>query len=317
MRRLLSASVSFLVVFASCGDGSPSQTKSTAASAASTADTKASATTATTTPGGSSAKPIVKIPSELPTKLVITVLKEGTGEPAKTGDTVEVNYVGVRSIDGTEFDNSYDRGQTFPVQLGSQSVIQGWEDGLVGAKAGSQIQLDIPSDLAYGDQDKGIIKPGDALTFVIDVVSVTVGVPPPPTIAVPTANPADEPVVSIPTSSGVAELIIEDIKVGTGDEAVEGSTGYIQIIGYNGATAEVLQSTWKDGGQAVEIPIDASQSVLPGLIAGVKGMKVGGQRLLTIPFKDAWGPEGNTGFGLPASTDLIAVVELVAVAPPQ
>lgn len=314
MRRLLSASVSLLVVFASCGDGSATETQPTDASGETAPDTQAS-DTALTTLTGSGSKPKVQIPAQLPTKLVITVLKEGSGEPAKIGDTVEVNYVGVRSVDGTEFDNSYDRGQTFPVQLGSQSVIQGWEDGLLGAKAGSQIQLDIPSALAYGDQDKGIIKPGDALTFVIDVVSVTVGVPPPPTIAVPTANPADEPTVSIPTSNGAAELIIEDIKVGTGAEAVEGATGYIQIIGYNGATAEVLQSTWKDGGQAVEIPIDASQSVLPGLIAGVTGMKVGGQRLLIIPFKDAWGAVGNPGFGLPASTDLIAVVELVAVAP--
>ena len=55
------------------------------------------------------------------------------------------------SEDGTEFDNSYDRGQPFPVVLGTGSVIPGWDEGLVGAQAGARIQLDIPAELAYGD----------------------------------------------------------------------------------------------------------------------------------------------------------------------
>ena len=56
-------------------------------------------------------KPEVKLPSTLPTDLVVTDLTEGTGTGAATGDTVVVHYVGVRSEDGTEFDNSYDRGK--------------------------------------------------------------------------------------------------------------------------------------------------------------------------------------------------------------
>jgi len=119
-------------------------------------------------------KPEVAIPDEIPTELVVTELSPGEGPEAADGDTVVVHYVGVRSEDGTEFDNSYDRGAPFPVIVGSGSVIAGWDQGLVGAQAGSQIQLDIPADLAYGDNPQGgIIQPGDALTFVIDVVSVT------------------------------------------------------------------------------------------------------------------------------------------------
>ncbi|MEO6653584.1 MAG: peptidylprolyl isomerase [Ilumatobacteraceae bacterium] len=118
-------------------------------------------------------KPEVNIPDELPTELVVTELVAGDGPSAEAGDTVVVNYVGVRSEDGTEFDNSYDRGQPFPVTLGANSVIQGWEDGLVGAQAGARLQLDIPATLAYGDSAAGdVIKAGDALTFVIDVVEV-------------------------------------------------------------------------------------------------------------------------------------------------
>ncbi len=119
-------------------------------------------------------KPDVEVPAEAPTDLAITVLSPGEGPEAEVGDTVLVDYVGVRTEDGTEFDNSYERGQQFPVQLGAGRVIQGWDEGLVGAQAGSQIQLDIPAELAYGDNPSGtIIQPGDALTFVIDVRSVT------------------------------------------------------------------------------------------------------------------------------------------------
>ena len=137
-------------------------------------------------------KPAVSLPAELPTELVVTDLIEGTGEPAKKGDTITVNYVGVRSEDGTEFDNSYDRGQPYTITLGEGGVIEGWDEGLIGVKAGGQRQLDIPASLAYGDVGAGdVIKPGDALTFVIDVVSVTPA-PVPPTLA-PMADPADCP----------------------------------------------------------------------------------------------------------------------------
>ena len=134
----------------------------------------------------------MSLPAELPTELVVTDLIEGTGEPAKAGDTVTVNYVGVLSEDGTEFDNSYDRGQPYPVTLGEGGVIQGWDEGLIGVKAGGRRQLDIPAELAYGDSGSGdIIQPGDALSFVIDVVSIEPG-PPKPTLA-PMADPADCP----------------------------------------------------------------------------------------------------------------------------
>lgn len=120
------------------------------------------------------AKPAVQIPSAIPTELKVTTLKEGTGPAVKTCDDLLVHYVGVRSADGVEFDNSYDRGSAFPVTLGVTGLIQGWTDGLVGVQAGGQYQLDIPASLAYGDTGSGdVIRPGDAITFVVDIVSVT------------------------------------------------------------------------------------------------------------------------------------------------
>lgn len=117
-------------------------------------------------------KPEVKLPAELPTELVINDLVTGEGPAAQVGDTVQVHYIGVISATGEVFDNSYDKGTPFPVTIGTTRVIAGWTEGLVGVQAGTQRQLDIPADLAYGDQGNGSIQPGDAISFVIDVMSV-------------------------------------------------------------------------------------------------------------------------------------------------
>lgn len=147
----------------------PASTTTVAGTAGSTTTVDPNAPT-TTAP----AKPEVNIPATLPESLVITTLVEGTGEAAKVGDTISVHYVGVLSADGTEFDNSYDRGEPFSFVLGQGGVIQGWDQGLVGAQVGSRIQLDIPAELAYGAEQKGsVIGPNSPLTFVIDVMAIT------------------------------------------------------------------------------------------------------------------------------------------------
>ena len=301
MRRLLPACLLSIALLAGCGSG------------AKTASTTAS-TTGSSTAGagaGNPAKPTVQIPKTLPTKLVITDLTQGTGDGAKVGDIVEVNYVGVRSADGTEFDNSYDRGQTFPVTLGQNSVIAGWEQGLLGIKTGGRRQLDIPADLAYGNSPQGnVIKAGDALTFVIDAVSITHAADVTTTtgLDVPKANPADKPKVTVKPSTGAAATSFTDLVVGNGDAAVAGDTAYLQIIAYRGDTAAEIQSTWEQG-TAAKVTLDGQ--TVTGLVTGVTGMKVGGRRQIIVPPTDAFGDQGSTSMGLPAGTDLILVVDLV------
>ncbi len=118
-------------------------------------------------------QPTVTLPTELPTELQVTTLTEGSGRAAQACDTVRVYYVGVLSADGTQFDSGYERGSTIDVVLGQGQVIAGWDQGLIGVQVGGRYQLDIPADLAYGDSGSGdVIKPGDAITFVIDVMAV-------------------------------------------------------------------------------------------------------------------------------------------------
>ena len=102
----------------------------------------------------------------------IEILKQGTGEAAKTGDTVTVNYVGTLA-DGTKFDSSIDRNQPFSFTLGQNRVIQGWELGVLGMKPGEERKLTIPPELAYGSTGaNGVIPPNATLTFVVDLLSI-------------------------------------------------------------------------------------------------------------------------------------------------
>jgi peptidylprolyl isomerase len=104
----------------------------------------------------------------------VTTLIQGEGEGAAAGDTVTVHYVGVLS-DGTEFDESWSRGQPFPVEnLGQASVIPGWNEGLVGAKIGERRRLEIGANKAYGAAGNPPTIPANApLAFEIDVVDIT------------------------------------------------------------------------------------------------------------------------------------------------
>lgn len=109
----------------------------------------------------------------LPSGLQYEVIKNGeAGTPTPKGvDTVEVNYVGTL-IDGTEFDNSFKRGEAaaFPVM----GVIKGWIEILQLMRKGDHWKVYIPSDLAYGPTGAagGAIPPNSVLVFEITLEGI-------------------------------------------------------------------------------------------------------------------------------------------------
>ena len=106
----------------------------------------------------------------LPSGLQYKVLTEGSGKTPKTEDTVTVNYKGT-SIDGTEFDSSYKRGQPATFQV--KGVIKGWTEALQLMKEGSKWQLFIPPELAYGERGAGRdIGPNATLIFEVELLTI-------------------------------------------------------------------------------------------------------------------------------------------------
>jgi peptidylprolyl isomerase len=119
-------------------------------------------------------KPEIEFPGpEAPSDLVVTEITEGDGAEATSGPTLPVHYVGVAHSTGEEFDASYNRGAPLEFRLGIGQVIQGWDQGVAGMKVGGRRQLVIPPHLGYGDRGAGgVIKPGETLIFVVDLLDV-------------------------------------------------------------------------------------------------------------------------------------------------
>ena len=245
-------------------------------------------------------KPEIEIPAEAPTELGRTVLEAGSGDAAEAGDTVIVDYAGVRSSDGLPFDNSYDRGEPFPVVLGQGGVIEGWDVGLIGAQTGERVQLDIPSAQAYGEVARSnIICENEDLTFVIDVRAVVKAVDP--------GDAPTEPGVELSESPGVDDTVFEDLVVGDGDTLELDDTALIRFVNFRGDTGDVLETAW----DADPFQVVYGENLLPGLLEGMEGLAVGGRRAITVPPEDGFGEQGSPDAGLPADTDMIFVVELI------
>jgi peptidylprolyl isomerase len=116
------------------------------------------------------------VTGKAPTKLVTKDVKVGHGPAAKKGSSLSVTYIGVSCATGKVFDASYKHGgQPFTVTpLGTASVIPGWNEGLIGIRAGGVRELVIPAALAYGTAPPGSAPtfPNDTLIFLVTAKSV-------------------------------------------------------------------------------------------------------------------------------------------------
>ena len=103
------------------------------------------------------------------------VITEGKGQVPTSTDRVKVHYKGTL-IDGTEFDSSYSRkdkdGNPQPSTFRANQVIKGWTEALTMMPIGSNWELYIPQELAYGSQDTGTIPPFSTLIFEVELLSI-------------------------------------------------------------------------------------------------------------------------------------------------
>ncbi|GBL19942.1 FK506-binding protein [Acidimicrobiaceae bacterium] len=122
----------------------------------------------------SKTKPEVVIPkTPAPINLVTEDITVGDGVEAVNGTTVSVHYVGVAWSTAKQFDASWDRNEPFEFGLGAGQVISGWDRGVAGMKVGGRRKLTIPPDMGYGSQGAGgVIKGGETLVFVVDLLNV-------------------------------------------------------------------------------------------------------------------------------------------------
>ena len=107
---------------------------------------------------------------KLPSGVLVTTLKPGTGASPAATDKVKVHYHGTL-IDGTVFDSSVQRGEpaTFPLN----QVIKCWTEGVQQMKVSGKSRLVYPADVAYADRGAPPrIKPGATLVFEVELLAI-------------------------------------------------------------------------------------------------------------------------------------------------
>jgi peptidylprolyl isomerase len=157
---------------------SPSTTVATTTSAPTSTTPSGPACTAdqiSVTPNVGSA-PTVTLPKNCstPTSLLSKDIVAGTGTAIAKGDTINADYQLTTWSNDKMVQQSFGT-QPFSTPIGVGQVIPGWDEGLIGMKAGGRRLLVVPPALGYGGQAQQGIKANETLVFVIDVHTVTAG----------------------------------------------------------------------------------------------------------------------------------------------
>jgi FKBP-type peptidyl-prolyl cis-trans isomerase len=163
--------------------------------------------------------------------------------------------------------------------VGAGQVIKGWDQGLVGAKAGGKRQLTIPAHLGYGDKGAGDdIPPKATLVFDIEVKQIQ-------------------------------SVKIQVLKAGKGAQAMGGDTVSVHYTG-TFTNGKKFDSS-RDSGNPMEIVL-GQPGLVPGFTMGILGMKLGEKRKVTMPPALAYGARG-AGDVIPPNSTLIFELELMKV----
>ena len=106
----------------------------------------------------------------LPSGLQYKILSKGLGQKPKLDQRVVLHFRG-SLIDGTEFDNTYERGK--PETFSVKGAIRGWTEALQLMSVGAKWVLYIPSDLGYGDRGAGrAIPPASTLIYELELLQI-------------------------------------------------------------------------------------------------------------------------------------------------
>ncbi|MBB3115348.1 FKBP-type peptidyl-prolyl cis-trans isomerase [Corynebacterium bovis] len=114
-----------------------------------------------------------------------------------------------------------------------------------------------------------------------------------------------KPQIDVQAGPAPTDLVIDDITVGDGAEAVAGGMVEVHYVGVDYETGEEFDSSW-DRGDTIEFPLNG---LIEGWQEGIPGMKVGGRRKLVIPPEKAYGAAGG-GHPLAGRT-LVFIIDLI------
>jgi peptidylprolyl isomerase len=119
-----------------------------------------------------------------------------------------------------------------------------------------------------------------------------------------------KPVIGKPEGEPPTELVKEDIVTGTGRAAKEGDQVTVHYVGVTFTHGDQFDASW-DRGEPATFQLAKGQ-LIDGWVEGMKGMRVGGRRKLTIPSDLAYGAQGSPP-AIPPNEPLVFVIDLKKV----
>ncbi len=221
----------------------------------------------------------------------------GDGDLIDTGDTALVKYSGWLhdEPESHAFDSSFQTQRPYPVaNIGESGVIAGWNEGLVGMRAGGRRVLLIPPKLAYGEEgSRQAIPPNATLLFLIEAWSVFPSHP----------NMAELELTK--TESG---LQWADLAAGKGPKSVKGDEVVMHFTGWLDG-GQIFDSSWMVN-QSVTVPDVGNAPLIDGLNEGLIGMRAGGERVLVVPPELAFGSAGANK-SVPPDSQLTFLIQML------
>jgi peptidylprolyl isomerase len=244
-----------------------------------------------------------------PRKLGVIDLRKGDGVAAKPGDELTVQFVAVYDTTGVPLESSWEDGATFTFKLDSESVNQGWVQGLPGMRVGGKRELLVPTKLSFNHPVPPGASPDESLIYVIELLEAR-----PPGARTPaTTRERAEPKLEVPKGPPPERLIVKDVEKGTGPPAKDGDELTVHYVGMHYTTGKPFSpGSWGFGGPYT-FTLGAERVSL-GWERGLKGMRVGGRRKLFIPSRLAL--PGGEAHGVSPKGSLAYVIDLLEVKSP-
>ncbi len=243
---------------------------------------------------------------------------EGDGEPITTGQQVA-------SYDVSLFDGAtgQSRGTTgargaenAPAEslAGFVTAVPALQEALECARDGSQVVVAVPADDIPEEAATSLqLTEGSSAVFVFDFYRVyparADGAPQfndRPGMPSVVRDPDGRPGVVIPSSDPPAELAVETLLKGDGDEVAEGDSVIVNYTGLTWADKSVFDSSWTSSPTVLDL-----DSVVPGFRDALIGKTVGSQVLVVIPPDQGYSDQDQTG--IPAGSTLVFVVDILGI----
>lgn len=233
--------------------------------------------------------------TETKSGLKYRIRRKGSGAKPTATASVKVHYKGWLES-GKVFDSSYERRD--PIKFPLNQVIKGWTEGVQLVGQGGMIELEIPYDLAYGEDGRPpVIPPKATLHFLVELLEVQLP-------AVPGDSDADAPEEFTTTKSGLKYRIR---RKSDGEKPKASNTVKVHYKGWldNGKTFDSSYSR----GEPIQFPLNG---VIKGWTEGMQLVGKGGMIELEIPYDLAYGEEGRPPT-IPEKATLHFIVELLEV----